>query len=284
MVKTINKKNKRNNKTSKKLSGRALSGRTLSGRALSGRALSGRALSGGKPLFIKTVARYKDGILVKYLIQRTKMDEDQQRGYANLHKVFYPLNEPSSFLDIFKIDPKKMKLLTKPFFSPPNTDPNNVPVDEETESQTIVINSFDDRNDVKVANQIIQNINNDTTIPAAQHKYDGDIPTFIDEYKKFIERNKRILLLNTPNLTKGTKMLNTPVFLNIIGKKYGYITNELPNLEELQTQMFAPSMATTSEPVPEGPAAIPRPVVLPKHIQYSKKLKEMIANAAAAKA
>ncbi len=263
MVKTVNKKNKRNNKTSKKLSGRKL---------------SGRKLSGGKPLFIKTVAQYKDGILVKYNIQRNKMDKDQQEGYAKLHKVFYPLNEPSDFLDIFKIDPKKMKLLTKPFFSP--SDPNNK-ADEE-ESQTIVINSLKDREDVRVANQIIQNINNDTTIPKSSQKYDSDIPTFIQEYKKLIETHKNMLLAKT-DYTKGRKMLNTPVFLNIIGKKYEYITNELTDLEELQKQMDAPSIGTTT-PVQTASAAGPailKPVVLPKHLLFSKQLKERIAAAKA---
>ena len=65
MVKTVKRNKKRNNKTSKKL--------------------SFKKLSGGKPLFIKTVAQYNDGILVKYNIQRTKMDKGQQEGYAKLH-------------------------------------------------------------------------------------------------------------------------------------------------------------------------------------------------------
>lgn len=269
MVKTVNKKNKRNNKTSKKLSGKKPIGKKL----------IGKKLIGGKPLFIKTVAQYKDGILVKYNIQRNKMDKDQQEGYAKLHKVFYPLNEPSDFLDIFKIDPKKMKLLTKPFFSP--SDPNNK-ADEE-ESQTIVINSLNDREDVRVANQIIQNINNDTTIPKSSQKYDGDIPTFIQEYKKLIETHKNIFLNNVVDYTKGRKMLNTPVFLNIIGKKYEYITNELTDLEELQKQMDAPSIGTINSVQTASAAgpAILKPVVLPKHLLFSKQLKERIAAAKA---
>jgi len=272
MVKTVNKKNKRNNKTSKKLSGHKLSGHKLSGHKL-----NGHKLNGGNPLFIKTVAQYKDGILVKYIIQQNKMDKGQQEGYAKLHKVFYPLNEPSDFLDIFKIDPKKMKLLTKPFFSPSNS--NNKP--DEEESQTIVINSLNDREDVRVANQIIQNINNDKTIPKSSQKYDGDIPTFIQEYKKLIETHKNIFLYNVVDSTKGRKMLNTPVFLNIIGKKYGYITDELPDLDDLEKQMAAPSMAAINSvqnaSAAAGPALILKPAVVPKHILFSKRLKQFIA-------
>ena len=208
------------------------------------------------------------------------MDKGQQEGYAKLHKVFYPLNEPSDFLDIFKIDPKKMKLLTKPFFSPSNS--NNKP--DEEESQTIVINSLNDREDVRVANQIIQNINNDKTIPKSSQKYDGDIPTFIQEYKKLIETHKNILLYNVVDSTKGRKMLNTPVFLNIIGKKYGYITDELPDLDDLEKQMAAPSMAAinsvqnaSAAAAAAGPALILKPVALPKHILFSKRLKQFIA-------
>ena len=279
MVKTVNKKNKRNNKTSKKLNGHKLNGHKLNGHKLNGHMLNGHMLNGGKPLFIKTVAQYKDGILVKYNIQRNKMDKDQQEGYAKLHKVFYPLNEPSDFLDIFKIDSKKMKLLTKPFFSP--SDPNNKP--DEEESQTIVINSLNDREDVRVANQIIQNINNDTTIPKSLNNYDGDIPTFIQEYKKLIETHKNIFLNNVVDSSKGRKMLNTPVFLNIIGKKYGYITDELPDLDDLEKQMAAPSMSAINSvqnasavgPAVVGPAVVP--AVVPKHILFSKQLKQLIA-------
>lgn len=265
MVKTFKKNKKRNNKTSKKLSFKKLSGHKL----------IGHKLSGGDPMFIKTVAQYKDGILVKYNIQRTKMDKGQQEGYAKLHKVFYSLNEPSNFLDIFKIDPKKMKYLTKPFFSP--HDPNRTPYTED--EQTIVINSMGDFEDIKTTNQIIQNIMNDTTIPKSSQKYDADIPTFIQEYKKLIETNKNIFLAKT-DLTKGWKMLNTPVFLNIIGKKYGYITTELPDLDDLEKQMTAPSIGTIKSVQPAeaaGPALILKPAVVPKHIQFSKQLKERIA-------
>jgi len=264
MVKTVKRNKKRNNKTSKKLRGHKL---------------ISHKLSGGKPLFIKTVAQYNDGILVKYNIQRTKMDKGQLEGYAKLHKVFYSLNEPSDFLDIFKIDPKKMKYLTKPFFSPP--DPNR-PLYTEDE-QTIVINSMGDFEDIKTTNQIIQNIMNDTTIPKSSQKYDADIPTFIQEYKKLIETNKNIFLAKT-DLTKGWKMLNTPVFLNIIGKRYGYITTDLQDLDDLEKQMAAPSIGTINSVQPAAAAvgpAILKPTVVPKHILFSKQLKERIAAAKA---
>lgn len=265
MVKTVKRNKKRNNKTSKKLSFKKLSGHKL----------SGHKLSGGKPLFIKTVAQYNDGILVKYNIQRTKMDKGQQEGYAKLHKVFYSLNEPSNFLDIFKIDPKKMKYLTKPFFSPP--DPNRAPYTED--EQTIVINSMGDVDDIKTTNQIIQNIINDNTIPVSSQKYDTDIPTFIQEYKKLIENNKKMLLNNVVDYTKGWKMLNTPVFLNIIGKRYGYITTDLQDLDDLEKQMAAPSIGTINSVQPAaaavGPVAVP--AVVPKHILFSKQLKQLIA-------
>lgn len=259
MVKTVKRNKKRNNKTSKKL--------------------SFKKLSGGKPLFIKTVAQYNDGILVKYNIQRTKMDKGQQEGYAKLHKVFYSLNEPSNFLDIFKIDPKKMKYLTKPFFSPP--DPNRAPYTED--EQTIVINSMGDVDDIKTTNQMIQNIINDNTISVSSQKYDTDIPTFIQEYKKLIENNKKMLLAKT-DLTKGWKMLNTPVFLNIIGKRYGYITTELQDLDDLEKQMAAPSIGTINSVQPAAAAvgpAILKPAVVPKHILFSKQLKERISAAKA---
>jgi hypothetical protein len=259
MVQTVNKKNKRNNKTS----------RTRK-----------RKLIGGRPIFIKTVAQYKDGILLKYIIQRNKMDKGQQEGYAKLHKVFYSLKEPSNFWDILNFDAKKMKLLTKPFFSPSN--PENTKLDK-IDNQTIVINSLEDIEDVRIANQIIQNIMNDTRIPKSSQKYDNNIPAFIQEYKKLIkpnEQNEGIFLANT-NITKGRKMLKTPVFLNIIGKKYGYITNELHDLEDLQQQMDAPPVGTVNtQSTSVVAAAIPQPdVVVPKHIQFSRRLKDKIASA-----
>ena len=268
MVKTAkkNKRKKRNNTR----------------RTLTGRTLTGRTLTGGTPTFIEVDGKYKNGKMMKYTVKRTKMNKKQQEGYAKKHKVFYPLNKPSRLSDILDIDIKKMKFLTRPIFSPSNPEKNRP---DKEDYQTVSINNKEDIENIEITNKIIKNIIDDVSTKNIksnnQQKYDNDIPKFIQEYKNFIKNNKSMLLKET-NETIGWKLLNTPIFLNKIGTKYGFISAELPDLEELQKQMDAPPIAKTNgvqtntnvSAVNEEPA-----IIVPEHIRFSKRLKQKIADA-----
>jgi hypothetical protein len=118
---------------------------------------------------------------------------------------------------------------------------------DKSDFQTIAIHHPGDMEKIEITNQIIQNINGNTTIQNSSQKYDGDNSKLIEEYKKFITTNESIFLNGLNDRIKlGRKLLNTPVFLNIIGTRYGFIKSELEeNLDEIKELMDAP-MATSS--------------------------------------
>ena len=239
-----------------------------------------RLLRGGKPDFIKIVAYHKDGLLVDYKIMYDSFNIEDQNKYAKIHKVYYSIGSKSLFndvMDLFKIEPKIVSNKIKYFFSLPDKNSNYKPVDY----QTIAIHHPDDIKKIEITNQIIQNINGDTTIQNSLQKYDGNNSKLIEEYKKFIKTNEKTFLngltdkkfIKTNEKTflngltdknSGLELLNTPVFLNIIGIRYGFIDNELKeNLDEIKELMDAPittsstatSSTATSSMAPIAPIA-----------------------------
>ena len=213
-----------------------------------------RLLHGGKPDFIKIVAYHKDGLLVDYKIVYNNFDNNNQKEYAKIHKVYYPIKG-----DIMKFNPKIIKIKSQNFFYP------SIPLNMESDFQTIAIHHPDDMKKIEITNQIIKNINGNTTIQNSSQKYDGDNSKLIEEYKKFITTNENIFLKGLNDRRKlGRKLLNTPVFLNIIGTRYGFINSELEeNLDEIKELMDAPmttsstatSSTATSSTGPTAPTA-----------------------------
>ena len=203
-----------------------------------------RLLRGGKPDFIKIVAYHKDGLLVDYKIMYDSFNIEDQNKYAKIHKVYYSIGSKSLFndvMDLFKIEPKIVNIKIKSFFSLPDKNSNYKLVDY----QTIAIHHPDDIKKIEITNQIIQNINGDTTIQNSLQKYDGNNSKLIEEYKKFIKTNEKTFLKNIDE-PSGRKLLNTPVFLNIIGIRYGFIDTELENLDKIKELMDAPITTTSS--------------------------------------
>lgn len=212
-----------------------------------------RLLHGGKPDFIKIVAYHKDGLLVDYKIVYNNFDNNNQKEYAKIHKVYYPIKG-----DIMKFNPKIIKIKSQNFFYPSN--PLKM---DKSDFQTIAIHHPDDMKKIEMTNQIIQNINGDTTIQNSSQQYNGNNSKLIEEYKKFITKNEEIFLKGLNDRRKlGRKLLNTPVFLNIIGTRYGFITSELEeNLDEIKELMDAPmttsstATSSTGPTSPTGPAS-----------------------------
>lgn len=202
-----------------------------------------RLLRGGKPDFIKIVAYHKDGLLVDYKIIYNNFENDDQKKYAKIHKVYYPIKGNN-----FHFDPKRIKIKSQNFFYPSN--PLKM---DKSDFQTIAIHHPDDIEKIEITNKIIQNINDDKTIQNSSQNYDGDKLKFIEEYTKFIRTNESTFLNGLSNKNSGRKLLNTPVFLNIIGTRYGFIKDELgkeEDLDEIKELMDAPmtrsSTATSS--------------------------------------
>ena len=199
-----------------------------------------RLLRGGKPDFIKIVAYHKDGLLVDYKIVYNNFENYDQKKYAKLHKVYYPIKGNN-----FHFDPKRIKIKSQNFFYPSN--PFKM---DKSDFQTIAIHHPDDIEKIEITNKIIQNINDDKTIQNSSQNYDGDKLKFIEEYTKFIRTNESTFLNGLSNKNSGRKLLNTPVFLNIIGTRYGFIKDELgkeEDLDEIKELMDAP-MTRSSTP------------------------------------
>lgn len=201
-----------------------------------------RLLRGGKPNFIKIVAYNKDGLLVDYKIMYDSFNKEDQKKYSDLHRVYYSIGSKSLFgdvMDLFKIEPKIVSNRIKSFFSLPGKNSNYKSVDY----QTIAIHHPDDLNKIRIANQMIDNINKDTTVSNSR-QFGSDIDGFIGAYKPFIGQHKEVFLKGVSDREKGWEMLNTPVFLEIIGNKYGFITEKLS--DDLDTIKEKMDMANSS--------------------------------------
>ena len=152
-----------------------------------------RRISGGEPKVIMVHGYYDDGVLLYYRISRNRMNTEQQQKYADKHKVFYSIENPS-FLEeikqIFSIDSKKVKKVIYPFFF-------LKPTGKYTDTyETIVVHDKDDIKKIETTNKIIANINGMTIQNSTTDytDYTGKLSEFIPVYKKFIETNKSLLL------------------------------------------------------------------------------------------
>jgi hypothetical protein len=155
---------------------------------------------------------------------------------------------------------------------------------DKSDFQTIAIHHPGDMEKIEITNQIIQNINGDTTIQNSLQKYDGNNSKLIEEYKKFITTNESIFLNGLNDRRKlGRKMLNTPVFLNIIGTRYGFIQNELEeNLDEIKELMDAPMTTSSTGPTSStatsstGPTTTFAPAPISTRRKISNRLRDLI--------
>lgn len=187
-----------------------------------------RRISGGKPKVITVKGYYKNGVLLYYRISH-KMNTEQQQKYADKHKVFYSTKSPSILDQIFSIDAEKVKNVVDQFFLLKK--PSYI-----EKYETIVVHDKDDIEKIETTNKIIANINGMTTISTLSTNYNNNLSEFIPVYKQFIETNKSLLLKNE----KGMELLNTPIFLNIIGLKFGFITEKFTDLEKIKEEMDKP--------------------------------------------
>ena len=226
-----------------------------------------RLLRGGKPDFIKIVAYHKDGLLVDYKIIYNNFENDDQKKYAKMHKVYYPIKGNN-----FNFDPKRIKIKSQNFFYPSN------PIKmDKSDFQTIAIHHPDDIEKIEMTNKIIQNINGNTTIQNSSQKYDGNNSKLIEEYTKFITANESIFLNGLNNKNSGRKLLNTPVFLNIIGRRYGFIQNELEeNLDKIKELMDAPMTTSSTATSYTSPTTTFAPAPIPTRRKISNRLRDLI--------
>jgi len=189
-----------------------------------------KKLVGGYPNIITVKGYYDDdnSLLYYRILHNKSFNKIQQQKYADKHKVFYS-TKPSSFIEeiseLFDVKPKLIKKKYEKFFKLPGIK------SPSSEYETIVVHDAGDINKIKTANQIIENIHTKTFTNTPTTKYDNtNMDIVIKEYKIFITMNE-ILLLD--GVKGGKEMLNSPVFLKIIGKKYEIFNDPDNNLDKM---------------------------------------------------
>ena len=236
-------------------------------------------LRGGKPKFIKTIAYYDDETpgkeaLVDYKIIQGNMDIDQQRKYADKHKVYYPIETPSIIDEIFgSVDPHKIRLMTKNYFSLPGKPKVGFSRDEET----VVIHEPEDIEKIRITNKMLMNhyvfnklMENLKKIPPAKliRKTKGGAPTKdqneklredVVKYNEFISKNKDALLngITTGDEKKvAESLLKSPVFFNIIAVRQGFVDKPIEELDFLKGIIDKPPSNTDEflKSVSSGPS------------------------------
>ena len=239
-----------------------------------------RRISGGEPKVIMVQGYYDDGVLLYYRISRNRMNTEQQQKYADKHKVFYSIENPS-FLEeikqIFSIDSKKVKKVIYPFFF-------LKPTGKYTDTyETIVVHDKDDIKKIETTNKIITNINNNKTITNSTTDYTNNLNGFIPVYKQFIETNSSLLLEKVLPEEKGMDLLKTPIFLNIIGMKFGFIkTTFTDDLEKIKEEIDKSTLIVTAPivtaPIVTAPIVTAPIVTAPiatAHATMKKRLKAL---------
>ena len=239
-------------------------------------------LRGGKPKFIKTIAYYDETpgkeALVDYKIIQGNMDIDQQRKYADKHKVYYPIETPSMIDEIFgSVDPHKIRLMTKNYFSLPGKPKVGFSRDEET----VVIHEPEDIEKIRITNKMLMNhyvfnklMENLKKIPPAKliRKKKGGAPTKdqneklredVVKYNEFISKNKDALLngITTGDEQKvAESLLKSPVFFNIIAVRQGIVDKPFGDLDLLKNIIEKPNsnidefLKNVSGSLPPGPS------------------------------
>ena len=176
---------------------------------------------GGKSRILKIKGYYdkdkdpkKLNKLIDYVIVSSKMNDNDKLNYLNKHTI-YPNQEISlleNFTNLMDVDSYKVKKIAGQFFkyNPPN---NVIGVDDKT----LIIHDIEDNQKLKVAKQIIDNINSSTSITLPT----GPFRNNYEYYKNIINLNITIFLtgvVDTTDINIGKDILLSP-------KIYKYITS-----------------------------------------------------------
>lgn len=153
--------------------------------------------------------------LIDYVIVSSKMNDIDKLNYLNKHTI-YPNQEISlleNFTNLMDVDSYKVKKIAGQFFkyNPPN---NVIGVDDKT----LIIHDIEDNQKLKVAEQIIKNINssNPITLPTRS------IVDKYQYYKELIKLNRNIFLTGVvdTDIDVGKDILLSPKIYKYIIEKY----------------------------------------------------------------
>jgi len=152
--------------------------------------------------------------LIDYVIVSSKMNDIDKLNYLNKHTI-YPNQEISlleNFTNLMDVDSYKVKKIAGQFFkyNPPN---NVIGVDDKT----LIIHDIEDNKKLKVAKQIIDNINSSTSITLPTGSFRN-----YEYYKNIINLNITIFLKGVvaTDIDIGKDILLSPKIYKYIIEKY----------------------------------------------------------------
>ena len=154
--------------------------------------------------------------LIDYVIVSSKMNDIDKLNYLNKHTI-YPNQEISlleNFTNLMDVDSYKVKKIAGQFFkyNPPN---NVIGVDDKT----LIIHDIEDNQKLKVAEQIIKNINSSKSITLPTGLFRNNY----EYYKKLIEYPNRNIFLTgvvDTDIDVGKDILLSPKIYKYIIEKY----------------------------------------------------------------
>ena len=177
---------------------------------------------GGKSRILKIKGYYdkdkdpkKLNKLIDYVIVSSQMNNNDKLNYLNKHTI-YPqeISLLENFTNFMDIDSYKVKKIAEHFFkyNPPNDD---IDVDDKT----IIIHDIEDNQKLKVAEQIIKNINKSITITLPTEPFRNNY----EYYNKLIKYPNLDIFLTgvvATDIDVGKDILLSPKIYKYIIEKY----------------------------------------------------------------
>lgn len=174
-----------------------------------------KKIVGGKSRILKIKGYYDKtpknvDKLIDYVIVSSQMNDNDKLNYLNKHTI-YPqeISLLENFTNFMDIDSYKVKKIAEHFFKYKQRK-DDIDVDDKT----IIIHDIEDNQKLKVAKQIIDNINSSTSISLPT----GPFRNNYEYYNKLIEYP--IFLKDVVDIDVGKDILLSPKIYKYIIEKY----------------------------------------------------------------
>lgn len=170
--------------------------------------------------------------LIDYVIVSSQMNDNDKLNYLNKHAI-YPqeISLLENFTNFMDVDSKKVKKIAEHFFK---YNPRNDDID--VDDKTIIIHDIEDNKKLKVAKQIIENINSSKTITLPT----GPFRNNYEYYKELIKYpNQDIFLEDVTDIDIGKDILLSPKIYKYIIEKYdkSKAPIDISNLKSVNTEL-----------------------------------------------
>ena len=168
--------------------------------------------------------------LIDYVIVTGKMNDNDKLNYLNKHKI-YPNQEKSlldNFINSINVDSTKVEKIAEHFFKHNSND------DIDVDDKTVIIHDIEDNKKLKVAKQIIENINKSKTITLPS----GPFRNNYEYYKNIINLNITIFLTGVDTTNDvGKDILLSPKIYKYIIEKYSEKKINITDLKLVNSEL-----------------------------------------------